>query len=46
MSKDEGTTKTPRTPRMEGEEAEVRGSLLREHAEQEFASELEELGEG
>ncbi|MBW4672291.1 MAG: AAA family ATPase [Cyanomargarita calcarea GSE-NOS-MK-12-04C] len=26
------------------EEKEVRGSLLREHAEQEFASELEELG--
>ncbi len=40
----EGTAKTPRTPRMEGEGEEVRGSLLREHAEQEFASELEELG--
>jgi MoxR-like ATPase len=44
MSKEEGTAKTPRTPRMEGEGEEVRRSLLREHAEQEFASELEELG--
>jgi MoxR-like ATPase len=43
MSKEEGTAKMPRAPRMEGEE-EVRRSLLREHAEQQFASELEELG--
>jgi MoxR-like ATPase len=42
----EGTAKTPRAPRIEGIEGpeEVRGSLLREHAEEAFASELEELG--
>jgi len=42
MSEENRTAKAPRTPRKKGEEE--RTSLLREHAEEEFAVELEELG--
>ncbi len=42
MSEENRTTKAPRTPRKKG--GEERTSVLREHAEEEFAVELEELG--
>ena len=41
MSEENRTAKAPRTPRKKG--GEERTSLLREHAEEEFAVELEEL---